>query len=130
MPTDDYTRGWKAALAEAARQFDAAGWSWQAGHLRALDREANIAAAYAAEPAPACRVGGDPPVPGVGWGVMSTVGAGSWRVVWPIRRVTIMAGGGWSIGLDSEDGRALALNEIAALYRPGDAADEPCWRRE
>lgn len=76
----------------------------------------------------ACRIGGDPPVPGVGWGVMTTANHGGWRIVWAVRRVTFTEVG-WSVGLDGEGGKGVAANEIEALYLPGAPAGRPCWRR-
>ena len=70
-----------------------------------------------------CRVGGEPPMPGVGWGAVSdpTFGVSLLRCVVPM-------GSHWvAYGYDRD---RISDDNVRALYRPGDPADRPYWRRE
>ena len=119
MPTPDYTRGWSAALVAVEREVAAHGFYTAAAVVRGM-----LAGVPAAEPEPACRVGGDPPVPGVGWGAHPRGSAWIYRVA----RVSSEYVECW-VALDDYP-EVIRLDRIDALYRPGDPADQPCWRRE
>lgn len=71
------------------------------------------------------RVGGDPPVPGVGWGVETVDSPWARRV-----DAVLVTRTGWivsfRVGAHEWDADHTA---VRALYRPGDPADQPCWRR-
>lgn len=82
--------------------------------------------------APSCRVGGDPPVPGVGWGVQCAAGAGpSVNFVYLAVAVSVRAGDqSWAVFLNDAHRSLVNRGHVAALYLPGAPADRPCWRRE
>lgn len=72
-----------------------------------------------------CKVGGDPPVPGVGWGLSIN---GSSRVRWIAEVDTRPKESPCAWVAYMLDGDNLFSTETAALYLPGAPADRPCWR--
>lgn len=121
MPTPDYTRGWSAALVAVEREVAAHGFYTAAAVVRGM-----LAGVPAAEPAPSCRVGGDPPVPGVGWGVTR----GDSPMVYPLTAVCAVRDGWWGWADVDGERKSSDSHDVTSLYRPGDPADAPCWRRE
>lgn len=71
-----------------------------------------------------CVVGGEPPVPGVGWSVEV------YRNVFRVNSVCLGSGAAWEATYEAFGGWEDTDSRRAdALYLPGAPANRPCWRR-
>lgn len=71
-------------------------------------------------------VGGPPPVPGVGWGVTRDASP----MVYPLTAVCAVRDGWWGWADVDGERKSADSHDVTALYRLGDPADQPYWRRE